>query len=237
MKKKMVTAMLIVSILLSAAVGATTFALPAKAAATVDKKISFMQELTLPTEEQYKYKDWKQTTIDFLNYVLDESNVYDEDGKNRKIARFTVGKNIDAYFGETGNQVWSIPPYIGKNSDTQIGEGITVIAAVMSGALCGMDMTNYEYNGNTFNLVKSCTEYFQADNKLNVVLNGGAGGEGGVTFWYELLPGVLFSVLADNAPTETYIGYDNQIRSSVAQGGCGHGRRKRGLLPHLLQPD
>ena len=67
--------------------------------------------------------------------MLDESNVYDEDGKNRKIARFTVGKNIDAYFGETGNQVWSIPPYIGKNSDTQIGEGITVIAAVMSGAL------------------------------------------------------------------------------------------------------
>ena len=62
MKKKMITAMLIVSILLSAAAGATTFALPAQAAATVDKKISFMQELTLPTEEQYKYKDWKQTT-------------------------------------------------------------------------------------------------------------------------------------------------------------------------------
>lgn len=215
MKKKMITAMLIVSILLSAAAGATTFALPAQAAATVDKKISFMQELTLPTEEQYKYKDWKQTTIDFLNYVLDESNVYDEDGKNRKIARFTVGKNIDAYFGETGNQVWSIPPYIGKNSDTQIGEGITVIAAVMSGALCGMDMTNYEYNGNTFNLVKSCTEYFQADNKLNVVLNGGAGGEGGVTFWYELLPGVLFSVLADNAPTETYL--SDMITKSARQ--------------------
>lgn len=206
MKKKWISVVLMVSLLFSSAIGTTVFAASTRAAAaTTDKEIHYMRELTLPTESQYRYKDWKQTTIDFLNYVLDESNVYDEDGKNRKIARFTVGKNIDSYFKETGNTVWSIPPYIGKNSDTQIGEGITVIAAVMSGALCGMDMVNYDRNGTTFNLVKSCTEYFQANNSLNVVLNGGAGGEGGVTFWYELLPGVLFSVLADNAPSETYL--------------------------------
>jgi len=38
----------------------------------------YMDKLILPTEQQYNYKDWKQTTIDYINYVLDETNIYDE---------------------------------------------------------------------------------------------------------------------------------------------------------------
>ena len=219
MKKKLISVLLICTMLVTSAVGAVAFAVPsAQSGNTGEKRIGRMQDLVLPTEQQYKYKDWKQTTIDFLNYVLDESNVYSEGGSTKQIARFTLGPNVDAYFKETGNQVWSIPPYIGMGSyENRLGEGITVIAAVMSGALCGMDMTAYPYKGGEVNLIKSCTEYFQAKNEKNIVLNGGAGGEGGVTFWYELLPGVLFSVLADNAPESEHAYLYDMITKSARQ--------------------
>lgn len=165
----------------------------------------YMNKLILPTEEKYTYKDWKQTTIDYINYVLDENNIYDEDGKSKKIARFSDGKNVDAYFKESGNKVWSIPSYIGMGDDTRFGEGINVIAAVMSASLVGLDMTNYEVNGVSRNYVKGVVEYYQASNGENVVLNNGSGSRMGNTFWYEILPGVLFSVIAAQYPSESYL--------------------------------
>lgn len=219
MKKKLISVILILGILITSSVGAVVFATPsARAENVVIKRIERMQELTLPTQAQYKFKDWKKTTEDFLNYVLDESNVYSVGGSERQIARFTLAPNIDAYFKETGNQVWSIPPYIGMGSyEGRLGEGITVIAAVMSGALCGMDMSAYPDKGGTVNLIKSCTEYYQAANKRNIVLNGGAGGNGGVTFWYELLPGVLFSIMADNSPESEHWYLHDMITESARQ--------------------
>ena len=168
----------------------------------------YMDKLILPTEQQYNYKDWKQTTIDYINYVLDETNIYDENGLNKKIARYSSGRNVDAYFGESGNQVWSIPSYIGMGDDTRFGEGINVIAAVMSAGLVGMDMTNYEVNGVTRNYVKGVVEYYQASNGENVVLNNGSGSRTGNTFWYEILPGVLFSIIAAQYPSEQDYLYD-----------------------------
>ena len=168
----------------------------------------YMDKLILPTEEQYNYKDWKQTTIDYINYVLDETNIYDENGLNKKIARYSSGRNVDSYFKENGNQVWSIPSYIGMGDDTRFGEGINVIAAVMSAGLVGMDMTNYVVNGVARNYVKGVVEYYQANNGENVILNGGAGSKTGNTFWYEILPGVLFSILAAQYPSEQEYLYD-----------------------------
>lgn len=166
---------------------------------------SYMDKLILPTESNYNYKDWQQTTIDYINYVLDENNIYDENGTSKKIARYSSASNVDAYFNESGNKVWSIPSYIGMGDDTRFGEGINVIGAVMSASLVGLDMTNYEVNGVKRNYVKGVVEYYQANNGENVVLNNGSGSRMGNTFWYEILPGVLFSIIAAQYPSETYL--------------------------------
>lgn len=199
-----------------------------KASAAVFKENPYMAELQLPTEEQYNEKDWKQTTIDFLTYVFDENNTFPGENGERKIARYTASGNAKAYFESIGRgdeapeDIWSIPPYVGKGDDVTLGEGITVIAAVMSGALAGMDLTAYKCSdGKTRNFVKSVVEYYQAVNGQNVVLNGGAGGKTGVTWWYELLPGVLFSVLGTQYESESWYMYDiitesaRQWRSAV----------------------
>ena len=196
--------------------------------AAVFKPNEYMENLQLPTAEQYNEKDWEKVTIDFLTWVFDENNVYESpENGTRKIARYTASTNAKAYFESIGmpdaapEEIWSIPPYIAKGDNVTLGEGITVIAAIMSGALVGMDLTAYECSdGVTRNFVKSAVEYYQANGE-HVVLNGGAGGKTGSTWWYELLPGVLFSVLGTAYESEAYYMYDiitesaRQWRSAV----------------------
>lgn len=220
--------------MISCALAATVAAVPIasgislRAEAAVFKENPYMAQLDLPTFAQYEEKDWKKTTTDFLAYVFDEDKTYTGTSGERKIARYTESKNAKAYFASIGRpeeapeEIWSIPPYIAKGTDNALGEGITVIAAVMSGALAGMDLTAYKCSdGVTRNFVKSVVEYYQAQNGANIVLNGGAGGEAGVTWWYELLPGVLFSVLGTQYESEAYYTYDiitesaRQWRSAV----------------------
>ncbi|MDR3318194.1 MAG: hypothetical protein LBS99_02035, partial [Clostridiales bacterium] len=189
------------------------------AAAANFKENERMKGLILPTEQQYDYKDWKQTTIDYLNYMLDDGNTYsasngDKGGymdeiRTKKIGRYTTAGNVNTYFSETGNQTWGIPSYIGSAlSDSESGEGINVLAAVMSGGLVGLDMTSHTSGSKTdFNYVKGAVDYYQAGGD-KVVLNKGQGAATGTTFWYELLPGVLFSVIAAQFPTEQSYTYD-----------------------------
>lgn len=196
--------------------------------AALYKPNEYMAELQLPEESSFNEKDWKQVTIDFLTYMLDESNVYESSTSGtHNIARYTSSSNAKAYFESIGmpdaapEEIWSIPSYIGRGGDTTMGEGITVIAAVMSGALVGMDLTAYECSdGVTRNFVKSAVEYYQTNGE-HVVLNGGSGGRTGSTWWYELLPGVLFTVLGTAYESEAYYMYDiitesaRQWRSAV----------------------
>ncbi len=191
--------------------------------AAVFKSNAYMENLQLPTLQQYNEKDWEQVTIDYLTWVFDENNVYESaENGTRKIARYTSSNNAKAYFESIGmpdaapEEIWSIPPYIAKGDNVTLGEGITVIAAIMSGALVGMDLTAYECSdGVTRNFVKSAVEYYQANGE-HVVLNGGAGGKTGSTWWYELLPGVLFSVLGTVYESEAYYMYDIITESARA---------------------
>ncbi|MDE5548008.1 MAG: hypothetical protein K2J30_03325, partial [Clostridia bacterium] len=200
--------------------GLTAFLAPKNtASAAVYNENEYMKQLTLPTQEQYVEKDWEQTTVDFLTYVFDESNHYrgtndNGDQVDMKIARYTQPNNAKKYFESIGRgdeapeDIWSIPTYLGMGSDSIMGEGLTVLGAVMSGALVGMDLTNYKCkDGKTRNFVKSAVEYYQFANGEHFVGNN-AGSTTGTTFWYELLPGVLFSVLGMQYESESYYMYD-----------------------------
>ena len=133
MKTKKISKILLSGALtLSFAAGAA-LAIPAKEAhAAVYKENPYMEKLTLPTESQYEEKDWQKTTVDFLTYVFDENNTFEGENGTRKIARYTAANNAKEYFRSIGRadeapeDIWSIPPYVGKGDDATLGEGITV---------------------------------------------------------------------------------------------------------------
>jgi len=176
-----------------------------------------MRRLVLPTEQQFAFKDYKQTTVAYLAYMFDEANVYRADNgdhggymeqiRTRKIGRYTSQGtgNITAYFKSQGADevLWGIPAYIGANTaDTEPGEGINVLAAIMSGGLVGLPLHRHNVQGRgEFNFVRSAVAYYQLQNGERIVLNNPSA-RTGQTFWYELLPGVLFCVIADKFPSE-----------------------------------
>lgn len=177
-----------------------------KASAATQIHNDHFTSLPLPTEDEYVYKDWKQTTMDYLEFIFNEANIYDADNgdnggympahRTRKIGRFVSAPNIDDYFGESGNVAWGVPSYIGDNlNDLELGEGVAVVSALASAALVGVpELNNYELaDGTRFNFVKSAVAYYSADE--HVILNSDTGASGG-SFWYQLLPQVCFSILA-----------------------------------------
>ena len=174
-------------------------------------QISISRMDNLPSvATDYDYKDWKQTTKDYVDYVLSESSVYDGQDpwgnslaeNPSKVVSYEDASNIDAFFEETGNKYWSIRTYLGLTGGSV--EAINSIAAVLSGAQIGLDMTNYSVNGQTpRNYVRDMVAFYQAESGFNVVLNNATGSGG--SFWYALLPGCLFINLYQYYPQETYL--------------------------------
>ena len=160
--------------------------------------IKKLKNLPLPGAK-FEYKDWKQTTFDYIDYVTNPSNTYHsafneidgyiENTRTRKIGRFLPSANIDVYFKKSGNLAFGLPSYIGsKVEDDDIGEGINILGLVLSGSLVGIDMSNYK----NFDFLKGIVHFFESS-KERVILNGWKGGFSGKSFWYDLLPGVLFT--------------------------------------------
>ncbi len=85
---------------------------------------------------------------------------------------------------------FEMPSYAG--GEVYRGEAICTIAAVLSGSLAGIDKTTDRKQ----DWVRMSQEWFGPE---HVVLNGPHGGSGG-SFWYDILPGVIFSQLADRYP-------------------------------------
>ena len=87
---KKATCIAISCVLAGALVGAPAItaalgAVPAEAA--VYSENAYMKQLTLPEADDWKEKDWEQTTVDFLEYVFDEENHYTGQNRDMKIAR------------------------------------------------------------------------------------------------------------------------------------------------------
>ncbi|MCL1920624.1 MAG: hypothetical protein FWG50_06025 [Kiritimatiellaeota bacterium] len=174
--------------------------------------VSGMKDLALPAAAHYAYKDWRQTTVDYINYVLNANNTFEgADARGNlvtsPIGRFTPSRDMDIYFRDAGSTAWGIPSYIGRVSeDASAGEGINVIAAILSASMVGLDMTRYSVDGGVThrNYVRGLVHYYNVGNGEKVVLNG-AGQRTGQTFWYEILPNCLFNSICAYYPEEAYL--------------------------------
>jgi hypothetical protein len=154
----------------------------------------------------YSYVNWRETTQTYIDFLFNTSGTLStKSGATtlvQPVSWLATAPNVDTYFGETGNRVIAFPSYFGMknapNTDTSRGEGIAVIAAVLSGSLVGYDMTNYAPEGSVqapLDYVKQMVNYYAIHNGEKVVLNNSHSNTGG-SWWYELLPSSLFTALA-----------------------------------------
>jgi hypothetical protein len=90
---------------------------------------------------------------------------------------------------------FALPSYVGAGNVG--GEGIACLAAVVSGTLSGVDKRDQHGH----NWVRMCQEWYNAQNGQKTVLNNPGAATGG-SFWYEILPGLLFCQLVDLYPQE-----------------------------------
>jgi len=132
--------------------------------------------------------DWKQRALDFDNLAFD----VEAEGPLMPLLSWR----------DKPQRHFAIPSYVGKSSD---GEGICCLAAVMSGALCGIDKTQ----DRGVNWVQGCEAWFSSTD--GVTLNNVGARNGGGSFWYALLPGVLHAQLALKFPEEQ--GLNDKLRA------------------------
>jgi len=180
-----------------------------KVDASIQTSINRMDNLPSISND-YVYTDWKDVTIQYINYILDPNGAYTGknykgDDVNIKIARDTLSKEMDTYFGTTGSSFWSVKSYLGFD-ESGSGEGICCIAAILSASACGLDMTSYKATDSSTprNYVKEMVAYYSVTSGENIIVNN-AGGKSGASFWYDLLPGCLFYSLYEYYPSETYL--------------------------------
>ncbi|MBC8401140.1 MAG: hypothetical protein H8E14_06590, partial [Candidatus Marinimicrobia bacterium] len=156
-------------------------------------------------------RDWKTVALNYDNFVFD----FNRQGTYLPLIKWDSVYTIDA------QPTFSLPSYVGGSNNS--GEAINTMAAVVSASLVGLDKS--DQNGS--NWVRMCRKYF-APNSCGIYLNNAPDGWG-ASFWYDLLPNILFYQLYDMYPAENnfnleFISVAQQwYQASVVMGGSSTG--------------
>jgi hypothetical protein len=168
--------------------------------ATPSTQIALQRVEKMPNHPKpYKYKDWKQTAMDFDQTAFDfnQKGAYwpiiwmDKKGRNFPAPTFGLYTAMgDVRMGPAINN--------GENH-----EALGALGAVLGASLVGIDKS--QQNG--LNYVAMLRNYFNSENGWNIIMNftnKGAhiGGGYGNDFWYEVHNNVLFYSVADLYPNE-----------------------------------
>lgn len=136
----------------------------------------------------YKMKDWKAIAAkqDKLLFDFEAKGIglpliwWDDDQVNFPIRSF------------------GIPSYVGSKQQEKKESGyesLPTIGSVLGASLIGIDKSNQ--NGHDF--VTMCKQLFNKSNGVNMVMNS-VNRMPGNSFWYEIWPGMAFSMLIDEYP-------------------------------------
>lgn len=145
-------------------------------AAQVDiPRVNLMPNMPSP----YQMRNWQQVARDYDAFVFDFT-------KTGQYLPLIWWDNTKINFNRTG---FGMPSYVGRFGQTGANghESINCMGAVISATLAGIDKSNQ----NGYNWVLMQENYFNSANGQNLYLNN-IGGTTGGTFWYEVLPSVLF---------------------------------------------
>ncbi len=130
----------------------------------------------------YEMRDWKKTARDFDFLVFDSKR----NGDFLPLIWTDKSRKVNDFEG------FAIPSYVGdlrQNAKTNTHEAITGIAAVLGGTLAGLDKSEY---------ATMIPIHYHKKNKLGLYLN--QAGTRGDSFWYDLLPSLLFVQVFDRHP-------------------------------------
>jgi hypothetical protein len=136
----------------------------AREAAPTIAVVAEMPNLPQPLE----IRDWSQVTRDYIDLVFD----FERQGDHLPLVRWL---NAD-------RKMVAVPSYVGGPRES---EAINYLAAVISGTLVGIDMQTYHGQ----NWVALGSNFFNSDEGICV---NRLESESGVSFWYDILPNVLF---------------------------------------------
>lgn len=158
----------------------------AQATAEVGGSITLVDQMpNLP--QPFRIIDWKQRARDFDRLAFDEQ---------------ATGRFLPlVHLKETPPHRFALPSYVGSDGG---GEGIANLAALVSATLVGVDKSNDRGR----NWIQMSQDWFSPE--ARVVLNN-APSRGSKSFWYDVLPGVLFAQLANCYPQVD--GMDETLRS------------------------
>jgi len=141
----------------------------------------------------YAMRDWQQVTRDYLEFVFD----FDKRGQHLPLVRWQDASRT---------MIW-MPAYVGNRDGP---ESINYLAAIVSGSLVGLDMRTYRGH----NWLAMATNFFSPAD--GVFLDWPKGHSGG-SFWYDVLPNVLFFELNDLYPGDPE---RERLVQSVAERWC-----------------
>ena len=116
----------------------------------------------------YAMRDWSQVTRDYLAFAFD----FEKKGEHLPLIRWK---------DDSHKMIW-MPAYIGNQAGP---EGINVLGAVVSGSLVGLNMR--DFRGTDW---VAMAENFHSPQ--DGVLLDWPGGASGNSFWYDVLPNVLY---------------------------------------------
>jgi hypothetical protein len=140
--------------------------------------------------QPFALRDWRQVTMNYLDFAFD----FEKRGPHLPLVRWE---------NKSKTMIW-MPAYVGNKDGP---EGINYLAAIVSGSLVGLDMRTYRGH----DWVAIGTNFY---NPADGVFLDSPNGQSGGSFWYDVLPNVLFFQL-----TELYPGDPAQERrrQSVAE--------------------
>ena len=136
----------------------------------------------------YKMKDWKSITRKQDSLLYD----FTKKGPFRPLIWW------DDTQTNFPTRSFGLPSYVGSvrnNERKSQYESLPTIGSVLGASLIGIDKSNQA--GNDF--VTMCKQFYNSSNGANLVLNSLNRRPGG-SFWYEIWPGMSFSMLADQYP-------------------------------------
>lgn len=148
-----------------------------EAAAAYVPRIEQMPRVPHP----YVMRDWQQVTGDYLDFAFD----FDRQGEHLPLIRWQ---------DERRRMIW-MPAYVGN---TDGPEAINYLAAVVSGSLVGVDMRTYRGH----DWVGMSTNFFSPADGICL---DWADRNSGSSFWYDVLPNVLFFQVGGLYPGDTLL--------------------------------
>lgn len=138
----------------------------------------------------YQLRDWKQVARDFDKLVFD----FEAKGEFLPFPWWDDGRVDHDLTG------FALPAYVGdlrQNPQSNNYDAITCFGAVLGATEVGIDKSNQ--NGK--NWVEMLKIYYSQKNGTNLYLNN-PGQRTGQSFWYELLPSLLFYQIYDHYPKD-----------------------------------